>query len=162
MNARNEQKETIEIIEAKLEHIEEAAILFDLYRQFYQQHSDLALARIFITERLTEQTSVIFLALLRQAFVQQYIGFMQLYPTYSSLSLKQLWILSDLFVRPEAREKGVGKLLLQQARQLAISTFAEGLTLQTAKDNVIAQSLYESQGWEQETVFLTYNLLLPS
>lgn len=157
MNARNEQKETIEIIEAKLEHVENAAILFDMYRQFYQQQSDLPGARAFLTERLAEQTSVIFLARLRQASV----GFMQLYPTYSSLSLKQLWILSDLFVHPDARGKGVGKLLLQQARQLAASTLAEGLTLQTAKDNVIAQSLYESQGWEQETVFLTYNLLLP-
>jgi GNAT superfamily N-acetyltransferase len=154
---------TVEIIQARENEIESAALLFDAYRQFYKQPSDIASARNFLSQRLQEKNSVIFLALLHEEGTSsevQVVGFAQLYPTFASISLKPLWILSDLFVAPEARHKNVGKLLLARSRQLAVETQAEGLTLQTANDNYPAQALYESQGWEKETVYRTYNLYL--
>jgi len=35
----------------------------------------------------------------------QLMGFAQLYPSFSSVSMKRLWILNDLFVSSEARGK---------------------------------------------------------
>lgn len=163
MDQHIHQTYTIEIIEANQSDIERAAVLFDAYRQFYQQPSDISAARDFLSQRLQEQSSVIFLALLQEqdtTIEARAVGFAQLYPTFSSISLKPLWILSDLFVAPEARHKSVGKLLLARSRRLAEETQSEGLTLQTATGNYPAQALYESQGWEKETVYLTYNLFL--
>jgi GNAT superfamily N-acetyltransferase len=137
--------------------------LFESYRDFYQQPPDRAAALLFLEQRLQEGSSTLFLAnsySLKNTEKIDIVGFAHLYPTFSSLSLKRLWILSDLFVQPEFRRHGLGKLLLERSRMLAEETQAEGLTLQTAQDNYRAQSLYEALGWQQEEVFLTYNLLL--
>jgi GNAT superfamily N-acetyltransferase len=89
------------------------------------------------------------------------VGFMQLYPSFSSVSLKRLWILNDLFVRSSARRGGVGRALLERARQHALETGAKGLILNTAVTNTPAQTLYETCGWEREDEFLQYNLFFP-
>lgn len=143
------------IITATADHLDHLAPLFDGYRQFYQQPSDVASARAFLAERLAHQESVIFLALDDQG---QGLGFTQLYPTFSSISLRRLWILNDLFVAPNARQRGVASHLLEAARQHAIQTNAKGLTLQTAHTNLPAQALYESLGWQWDTEYRSYFL----
>ena len=85
------------------------------------------------------------------------VGFAQLYPTFSSVSMERLWILNSLFVAPEARKLGAGRALLEEARSFAVSTGASGMKLETASNNHAAQSLYESLGWQREGVF-TYLL----
>ncbi|HEX9068702.1 MAG TPA: GNAT family N-acetyltransferase [Ktedonobacterales bacterium] len=132
------------------------APLFDGYRQFYRQPTDLAAARDFLRERLTRGESVIFLAWRGGNAA----GFTQLYPTFSSVSMKRLWILNDLFVVADARRAGVAQALLERARRHAVETGAKGLTLQTARDNIPAQALYESLGWTREQMFYAYNLLV--
>lgn len=74
--------------------------------------------------------------------------------------MKRLWILNDLFVAPQARRAGVGRALLERARQFAEETHAKGLTLQTATDNYTAQAVYEAMGWKRETGFYAYNLYI--
>lgn len=86
-------------------------------------------------------------------------GFIQLYPTFSSVSIKRLWILNDLFVIPEGRRQGVGTKLLERARAFAVETHAKGLTLKTAVENVSAQALYESLGWQRDNHFFSYDFL---
>lgn len=49
---------------------------------------------------------------------------------------------------------------MQQAEKLAYETGAVGLTLSTAIDNLQAQSLYESCGYDRDTQFFVYNRLL--
>ncbi len=142
------------IISATPEHIELIVPLFDQYRQFYAQPSDLAAARQFVWERLTKQDSILFLAL--QAAVG--VGFTQLYPSFSSVAMKRLWILNDLFVAPAARKHGIAAALLEHARQFAIATQAKGLVLETAFDNLPAQRLYEQQGWRKDEEFYRYYL----
>ncbi len=83
------------------------------------------------------------------------VGFTQLYPSFSSVSMKRLWVLNDLFVAPEHRRGGVATRLLEAARAHARETGAKGLSLQTATDNP-ARRLYESRGWKRDEVFLTY------
>ena len=110
-----------------------------------------------IEDRLRKQDSVIFLAWLDDAV----LGSVQLYPSFVSLSLAPSWILNDLYVDPLARGRGVGEALMQAARELAIANGAAEIFLQTARDNVTAQRLYERLGYQRDDEFLVYTLGLP-
>lgn len=144
----------VDLIRADESHIRQLVPLFDAYRQFYKQPSDLAGAREFLRERLKRNESVIFLAMQGENAV----GFVQLYPSFSSDAMQRLWILNDLFVAPEARRSGAAKLLMERARQWAVETKAKGLVLETAVDNVAAQRLYEKLGWKRDDLFYHYYL----
>ena len=144
---------------AGLDDMDAAAPLFDAYRQFYGQRSDVAAARAFLTERLRRDESVVFLAVAGEPSGDA-VGFMQLYPSFSSVSLGRLWILNDLFVDPDVRRGGVGRRLLERARDWAVETQAKGLTLATAVTNKGAQSLYEACGWAHDDEFQHYRLLV--
>lgn len=150
----------MQIIRATSAHVSLVAPLFDLYRQFYKQPSDLEAAAKFIDERLRREESVIFLALKDAACSNPALGFTQLYPSFSSTSMRRLWILNDLYVVSAARKLGVGRALMERARQFAIETGAEGLALETATDNFTAQRLYEALGWKKDEAFFRYNLLV--
>ncbi|OPA81277.1 GNAT family N-acetyltransferase [Paenibacillus selenitireducens] len=150
------EKQTV-LKKAELEQVEQVAKLFDQYRVFYGQASDLAGARQFILERLENKESVIFIAF-DGSEEQSAVGFVQLYPSFSSVSMKRVWILNDLFVVSEARGQGTGRQLMSAARDFAKSNGAKGLSLTTAHDNLTAQSLYESLGYIRDEHFLTYEL----
>ncbi|WP_264777102.1 GNAT family N-acetyltransferase [Deinococcus aetherius] len=144
------------VVRADAFHLNALVPLFDGYRQFYGQPSDPEGARAFLAERLDRGESVIFLALDGETPV----GFTQLYPSFTSVGMRRLWILNDLFVAPGGRRRGTGQALLARARQHGIETGAARLTLSTAIDNAAAQALYEAQGWRQDEGFYTYNLPL--
>jgi ribosomal protein S18 acetylase RimI-like enzyme len=133
------------------------APLFDSYRQFYEQQADLALAHRFISERLTNNESVIFLALSASG---QAVGFTQLYPMFSSARAARTYILNDLFVAPAARRSGVAAGLLNEAAAFARAAGAVRLSLSTAHTNEPAQRLYESLGWTLEQKFRWYGLTI--
>jgi len=139
---------------ATLDDLDGIAPLFDAYRQFYQQPPDLALARRYIQERMQRGESVIFVA---EAADGTLVGFTQLYPTFCSVRAAPTFVLYDLFVAPGARGTGAGRALMQAAEAFAASTGAARLELSTAKTNAIAQSLYESQGWNRDEAFYVYN-----
>jgi ribosomal protein S18 acetylase RimI-like enzyme len=136
--------ENCTIIRATLDDCDALATLFDAYRVFYEQESDPALAHDFVDARLRRGESVIFLA--RDA-ARAALGFTQLYPTFSSVAARRVWILNDLFVAPTARQRGVARALMEAARLHAIETGALRLELETANDNHAAQALYESLGY---------------
>lgn len=129
--------------------------LFDAYRQFYGQDSDLSSARMFLHDRLTLGDSII-LAVRDDA--RKVVGFTQLYRSFSSVRMVRLWILNDLYVAPEARDRGFGRLLMEAAAARAREAGVRVLALATQKDNVVAKSLYESLGWVRDTEFDYYEL----
>ncbi len=143
----------LHIRQGVLEDLNTLASLFDAYRTFYEQPPDPVLARAFIHERLALRESVIFLAEYRAGDKVDAVGFMQLYPGFSSVAACRLWILNDLFVTPQARNRGVGRALLERARRHARDTGAGRVSLSTAADNAHAQGLYESFGFERDTDF---------
>jgi GNAT superfamily N-acetyltransferase len=147
----------IRIVRAAHKDLDALVPLFDGYRQFYGQRSDPAAARAFLSERMERDESVIYLA---SASPREAAGFTQLYPSFSSVSLKPLWILNDLFVSSAIRRGGVARALLERARQHAIETGAKGLMLSTGVTNKPAQALYESCGWRRDDEFFQYYLLL--
>ena len=71
--------------------------------------------------------------------VNQALGFVQLYPSFSSVSMRKIWILNDLYVATNARRYGVGRLLMDRARDFARDTGALRLELTTARTNAAAQ-----------------------
>ncbi|MCI4347470.1 MAG: GNAT family N-acetyltransferase [Thermoplasmata archaeon] len=141
----------VRIVRANVEDVERLAPLFDAYRQFYHRPSDMGAAHAYLTQRLTRGESVVFIA----ESGSTPLGFTQLYPTFASLSMKSWWVLYDLFVVPGARRRGIAASLLMRARQLAQETGADGLSLETARDNP-AQKLYETLGWKRDELFLHY------
>lgn len=127
------------------EDIDAAAILFDAYRVFYRKLSDLDGAKKFLAERLVNNDSKIYVC---ENDDKQLMGFVQLYPLFSSTRMKKLWLLNDLFVDPQFRGKGVSVLLIDRAKQLVADTNACGLLLETEKSNVIGNNLYPKTGFE--------------
>ncbi|WP_085579875.1 MULTISPECIES: GNAT family N-acetyltransferase [unclassified Pseudomonas] len=146
---------TLRTLRADASHLDAVAALFDAYRGFYGQPSDLAQSRTFIAERLAAGESAIFIA---QDADGQALGFVQLYPSFSSIDAHRTWLLSDLFTTPAARGRGAGRLLMNTARDFAVQSGAKGLVLETATDNFTAQGLYESLGWVRDTGYFTYTL----
>jgi len=146
-----------QIVQVSAQRVDLVAPLFDAYRQFYGQPPDLDGARRFLVERLERSESVIF------AVVEdgRALGFTQLYPSFSSVSLMPIWNLNDLFVTDDARRRGVGARLLRAARDHALGTGAVRLALSTAVTNTKAQALYERDGWRRDTEFLHYEYELP-
>jgi len=147
-------KDIWQITQATTDDIEQAAYLFDLYRQFYEQESDVKRATHFLAERLEKKDSVIYLAV--EVRTSKAVGFVQLYPSFSSVSMKRIWILNDLYVLEEYRKKGIGKALIGATVSLAMSTDAKEVMLETAVTNITAQSLYESLGFTRVTDYYTY------
>ena len=136
----------ITIVKGTLEHLDDLVPLFDGYRMFYKQNSDSAGARDFLKGLIDQDKSVVFLAYLDQ----EAVGFTQLFRSYSSVSMRPLLILNDLFVAPEQRAKGIGEALLGHAKTYCQQLNYKGLALETAVDNP-AQALYERLGWEKDT-----------
>ncbi|MBL4631869.1 MAG: GNAT family N-acetyltransferase [Paraglaciecola sp.] len=137
----------IDIRQATLKDMTQLSALFDQYRVFYQQQSDLKLAQEFLTTRIEKAESIIFVAETQQQIL---LGFSQLYPSFSSVSAKRTWQLNDLYVQAEYQNLGIGTQLLNQVKAYAKHTGAKGVFLQTAKTNTGAQKLYQSLGYQAQ------------
>ena len=137
--------------------VDRVAPLFDAYRQFYGLPSDLALCRQYLAGRLGRDESVVLIAEDAGGAVS---GFVQMYPTFSSLRAARVFVLYDLFVDPSVRQRGVGRALMQEAEKMARKSRASRIDLETAIDNYDAQKLYEDLGYERETEFYKYSLAL--
>ncbi|WP_029985464.1 GNAT family N-acetyltransferase [Pedobacter jeongneungensis] len=137
--------------------------LFNQYRIFYNQFSDIGMAKAFIDERLLHNESIIFLAI--DADTEQPVGFTQLYPKYSSVRLSKNWILNDLYVDETYRKQGIGEKLIKTAMDFAKANGSTFVQLETAVDNYTAQHLYETIGFEKQgndEEFFLYKIALNS
>ena len=141
-----------------LDDLERLIPLFDEYRVFYGAASDREGARAFLADRLKLNESVILMVVEGEGDEKRARGFTQLYPSFSSVTMERLWILNDLFVTAETRGQGLGAMLLESARDYAVSTNTKGLSLTTMTENVGAQRLYEAHGYIRDDEFFTYNL----
>jgi GNAT superfamily N-acetyltransferase len=134
---------------AKKKDIEKLSVLFDKYRIFYKQQSDIDNAKSFLKKRMKRKESVIFVAEERK----ELIGFTQLFPIFSSVSMKRTWLLNDLYVNEKRRGMGTASKLLDAANDFGAETNSKWLILQTAAENFTAQKVYEKNGWIKETDF---------
>ncbi|MEH6437187.1 GNAT family N-acetyltransferase [Massilia sp. DD77] len=142
--------------QAVLADLDLLAPMLDQYRQFYGRPSDLTAVRAFLLERFNHGESVLFIA----QDGESVLGFTQMYPSFSSVSLKRAFVFNDLFVAEAGRRRGVGKALIAASASYAKACGAKLLSLSTAKTNESAQALYRSTGWEREDTYVEYNLML--
>jgi len=134
---------------AKKKDLEQLSVLFDKYRIFYKQTSDVGSAKTFLKKRMKGKESMIFVAEERK----ELIGFTQLFPIFSSVSMKRTWLLNDLYINERSRGIGAATALLNAAKGFAAETNSKWLLLQTTADNFAAQKVYEKNGWIKETDF---------
>lgn len=116
---------------ACLENLDQLVPLFHKYRLFYKQHSDISSENTFLKNRIIGNKSVIFLA----SIDGKAVGFIQLFFSFSSVSLQPSLILNDLYVSETIRKKGIVTRLLEKAKLCSITNDYKGLALETAVDN---------------------------
>lgn len=87
-------KQTMKTRKAKKSDIKDLSRLFDKYRIFYEKETDVQTAQKFLNERLQNRDSEIFVTENEESRI---VGFVQLYPIFSSTRMKKLWLLNDLF-----------------------------------------------------------------
>lgn len=145
------------IIQATLEHLDLLTPMFVDYREFHGQPAYPETSRTFLEKRLRRKESIIYLALADDE--DRLLGFCQLYPSYSSLALKRVWILNDIYVAGEARRQLVADHLLQTAKKMARETQAVRMRATTLHGNDTARRLYESIGFHEDDQFV--NFILP-
>jgi GNAT superfamily N-acetyltransferase len=138
-------KMLVQIKKAAAEDVKLITPLFNAYRIFYHQAPNEKAAADFLLQRLSNNESVIFIAFTNGIAV----GFCQLFPIFSSVSMQRTWLLNDLYVSENARGKGVAAALLNQAKEFGIASNSKWLLLQTGADNFTAQSVYEKNGWKR-------------
>ena len=142
---------------AEQRHLAEVSRLFDLYRQFYECEPDLEIATDFISARIRNGESKIFVAM----DGAKALGFVQLYPSFCSVEAIRIQILYDLYVDAAARKLGVGEQLMNRASEFARESGASRVDLLTAHSNVIGQHLYEKLGYHiADQDFHAYSLYL--
>ncbi|MCE3076480.1 GNAT family N-acetyltransferase [Chryseobacterium gwangjuense] len=129
---------------ATIQDLKQLSELFDQYRIFYHKDSDIPAAENFLKERIESKDSEIFVA----ESEGELVGFVQLYPLFSSTRMKRYWLLNDLYVNENHRGKGFSKELIDKAKEMAKSTDACGILLETGKSNDIGNKLYPSCGFE--------------
>jgi ribosomal protein S18 acetylase RimI-like enzyme len=141
----------ITVRKATITDIDAVTNLFDSYRVFYEQDSDKKNAKLFLQARFEKQESIIFIA--EKAGVA--VGFTQLYPVFSSVSMQEMFVLNDLYVDANERKQGIGEKLLVKAQEYVKANNLKGLSLETASDNP-AQKLYERLGWSRDDGYYHY------
>lgn len=129
---------------ATIQDLQQLAELFDQYRIFYHKDSDIPAAEKFLTERIQTKDSEIFVA----ENEEKLIGFVQLYPLFSSTRMKRYWLLNDLYVNEDSRGKGFSKELIEEAKEWARLTDSAGILLETGKSNTIGNQLYPNCGFK--------------
>ncbi len=141
------------------------APLFDAYRVFYNQPSNEAGALEFLRDRIRSNEGVVLMALVREAQpgglrLEAVGGFTQLYPSFTSVGMARVWVLNDLYVKPEHRRGGLARALIAEAEAFAARTGAVSISLLTAHANAPARALYESLGWSVDPVYARYKKAL--
>jgi ribosomal protein S18 acetylase RimI-like enzyme len=116
--------------------------LFVAYLRFYSREDD-DLARRFLARRLALGDSLVW-ADVSDAGVT---GFVQVYPEHSSLSLRTVWWLNDLYVDPATRLRGTGRALVQHVLDEAAQDDVASVRLETQATNAGARALYERAGF---------------
>jgi GNAT superfamily N-acetyltransferase len=141
----------MKIVEATINNLEGLSSLFNVYRIFYGKESNIEITNKFLTERIEKKDSVIFIAINNN----KYVGFVQLYPTFSSIFCQKDFILNDLFVEESSRKKGIATLLIKKCKDYVVNNNGKGLSLETGINNP-SRKLYETLGWHVDESFNHY------
>lgn len=143
-----------EITKVSASDVPELHTLVEKYRAFYKQpENEKTLG--YLEQRIANEEAIAFIA----RDNGHAVGFTLLYPTFSTVSLSNIWLLNDLYVDESARGKGIASELMDVAEEAAKSAGATRVFLRTANDNLPAQALYEGRNWIRDEIFRRYDLI---
>ncbi|MET3697811.1 ribosomal protein S18 acetylase RimI-like enzyme [Bacillus oleivorans] len=141
---------------AAIKDLSKIVPLFDSYREYFGQLKNPVKAEQFLFDRFQNLQSVIFIV--EQG--DEAIGFAQLYPIFSSLSLQSVWLLNDFYISEGYRHKGAGKQLFAKVKEFAALTKAKSIELSVEHSNEHAWQFWEKQGFQIDKEFRYYSYLL--
>ena len=136
--------------------LQQLAILFDEYRQFYGASSNITQSYQFLKQRFENKESVIFIHTKNDVLT----GFVLLYRAFSSVSCETYYLLDDVYVTPLYRKQGSAKQLIDTAILFARQENAQRISLETQKNNYQSHRLYEQMGFISDDEFQTYHCFL--
>ncbi len=145
----------MEIKEATTKDVESIVNIFEEYRLFYRQPTNPDSLK-FLKERIEKNESKIF-------FIEEnkvVIGFVQLYPSFSSRHLSKTYILNDLYVLKNHRRKKIAWNLVEHTAKWAKGQGVSEIHLATGIPNTQAQDLYKKFGFKKDNDFFYFNLTL--
>ena len=145
------------IRKATLADLDQLTVLFDQYLVFYKKPSNHKKHRAYLKERIENDEAIVFLAFDDE---DQAVGFALNYVTFSSLLLKKIIILNDLYVDSKTRKNGTGEKLIQATIGLAKEIDTNLIRLRTSKGNLIAQKLYHKMGFVRDEHLYGYDLVI--
>ncbi|MGC1380312.1 MAG: GNAT family N-acetyltransferase [Candidatus Baltobacteraceae bacterium] len=125
------------------------APLFDAYRAFFAGYGDAVESRRFLDDRLARRESVVFLA----RAGDEVAGFIQLYPLWSSWYCRRIWFLSDLYVAESARQRGLGRRLVERVVAYAKETKASSVMVELPRREPHLAEFYAKLGFDRDEVF---------
>ena len=131
------------IRKAELSDVKELTKLLSEFRAFYHQESNPDELQAFIKNRIKNRDSVIFVA----AQNNELVGYAQLFPSFSTIKLSEIWILNDLFVLKSFRGKGVASEIINTVLRYAEMGQRRQVWLLTGSDNKHAQQFYNRKGF---------------
>lgn len=140
------------IRQATIQDLPSIVPIFDSYREYFNQQKDPVLVERFLFEKFEHRESVIFIAQKQD----EVIGFAQLYPLFSSLTLQRVWLLNDFFITEEFRGSGVGTQLFATVKEFTLLTKSKGIELSVEHTNKKAWTFWEKQGFKEDEEFRYY------
>jgi ribosomal protein S18 acetylase RimI-like enzyme len=146
----------MKIIRINQHYLPNLVTVFEEYRTFCNFEPSPQETHDFLAKLMQNEGSVIFIAVDPDS--DSVMGFVNLYPSYSSLALKRLWILNDLGVSSDFRGKNVSKALIQRVLNFAKEAQAIRIELNTDKDNQRAMQLYRAMGFERDSDNVYYRV----
>jgi hypothetical protein len=118
------------VFRADVEHLEKVALLMDAYRSECNQPRDLPEARYFLLSRFSKEDSIFFLA--EDPLTGEAQGFLHLIPSFSTVSLRSIFCLLDIYIAPHPQrapqETLIAEALLQEA--VAFANLREDIALE--------------------------------
>lgn len=140
------------IRQANIQDLPYIVPIFDSYREYFKQQRNPAEVEAFLFDKFEHMESVIFIA----EQDSEVIGFAQLYPIFSSLTLQRVWLLNDFFISEGFRHSGFGKQLFAKVKEFSLLTKAKGIELSVEHINEKAWGFWESQGFKLDEEFRYY------
>jgi GNAT superfamily N-acetyltransferase len=132
---------------------DEAAALLDQYRQHYGANPAPDAVIDWMREQVRFEKMRIYLA-------GEALGLCTVATAPATLTLRTVWLVRDLYVRPEARRRGIARTLLTQVADDAREAGAHRLSLQTETSNVRAIELYAKDDFHALTDVTVMDRLL--
>ncbi|MBU2664441.1 GNAT family N-acetyltransferase [Actinoplanes bogorensis] len=122
-----------------------AARLLDDYRQHYGANPAPEAVATWLREQIDAARARVYLACGAQDGVTDGVCTVAVVP--AALTLRTVWLVRDLYVRPAARRRGVAREMLEVVADDARANGAHRLSLQTESANVRAIELYARGGF---------------